>query len=45
MLQRTLISFKKSVKPAITDAIKVGADMVLGVLASGALLVPALLSS
>ncbi len=34
----------KNIKFAFLDAVKVGADMVLGVLTSGALLIPALLS-
>lgn len=36
--------FKSIIKPAIKDAVRVVADMVLGVLASGILLVPGLLS-
>lgn len=35
---------KSIIKPAVADVVKVGADMVLGVLASGVLLIPALLS-
>lgn len=36
--------FKNVIKPAIGDALRVAADMILGVLASGIILVPGLLS-
>lgn len=41
---KDVANLKKTILSAITDAVKVGADMVLGVLASGALLIPALTS-
>lgn len=37
-------NFKQVIKPAFFDAVRVAGDMILGVLASGALLVPGLLS-